>query len=94
MKLAIFNLLLVSVCKLTSGLDLQDPTSFHSVLKEMQVDPLDHMNVTYPVMTSIPWKQIEHCYVSSVGTKEVNIFNSTVVDVIREYFVCQLWYYF
>ena len=94
MMLKLVNLLLMLVCQLTNGFDLQDSTSFHSVLKEIKVDPMEHLNVTYPVLTSIPWNQIEDCYESSVGTKEVNIFNSTVVDIIREYFVCQLWYYF
>ena len=90
MMFVIFNLLIVSVCQLTTGFDLQNSEGLTSVLKEMQVDPMDHMNVTYPVLTSIPWNQIEDCYVSSVGASQINIFNDTIVDIIREYFVCQL----
>ena len=94
MKSIAFKLMLISVCQLADGLVLQSSTTFHNVLQGMQVDPMENMNVTYPVLTSIPWNQIEDCYEYSVGTSQINIFNSTIVDVIREYFVCQLLYYF
>ena len=73
----------------STGNDLQNTTVFQDVLLGMNKDPFEFMNVSYPKLAMIPWLEIGNCYVADIGSRTINIFNSTIGEVITEYFVCQ-----
>ena len=90
MILKLFVLLLVvTVGQQVTEYDYQSPTAFHNVLLGMNKDPLEHMNISYPKLAMIPWNEIDNCYVAEIGSRDINIFNITIGEVITEYFVCK-----
>ena len=59
-----------------------------SVLGAMNIQSDVLMSVAVPKLKSIQSDDIDDCYDSSFGTKDLNFFNSTFRDVVYGFMVC------
>ena len=63
-------------------------SSVDTILGAMNIQSDVLMSVAVPKLKSIQSDDIDDCYDSSFGTKDLNFFNSTFRDVVYGFMVC------
>ena len=86
MMKSILLLLLIGAIQVSTGSIIK--SNFRDVLLSMGINPNKPLGVAFPKLVSLQNKDDIHlCCEPRVGYKGVNLFNSSFLEVVEEYFV-------
>ena len=64
----------------------QHSSTYSKALKELKIDPNEPVEKLVPKMKEISREHLSDCYDATYGSITINIFNSTIHDVVQKFF--------